>query len=250
MKILVVDDDVKIVSILRAYLEKDDFTVLVADNGLKGLELALLENPDAILLDIMMPGMDGLALCEELRKINHEVPIIMITAKAEERDRIDGLELGADDYIVKPFSPKEVIARIKAVMRRAHRAQPSHPGEKGYNESLLSTDEIPKDSSQILKVGELTLNRMTRDVRVGQTYITLTPTEYALLETMMKFPGRVYSRTMLLECVQDIAFEGYDRTIDSHIKNLRKKLKAPESAPYSIKTVYGVGYKLVGDYHA
>lgn len=253
MKVLIIDDDSKIVTILKAYLEKAEYEVLTAEDGLQGLTKALMEQPDIILLDVMMPEMDGWEVCQEVRKVS-SVPIIMLTAREEEVDRIKGLDIGADDYVVKPFSPKEVIARIRAITRRISM------DEKNGGTRLLSsgyakaetplTEENNASETEVLTVGGLTLNKLSRDVIAEGVPVVLTPTEFKMCELLMSHPGRVFSRTHLLQAVQDMAFEGYDRTIDSHIKNLRKKLNAAPEAAYMIKTVYGIGYKMIGEGHA
>lgn len=230
MKVLVVDDDEKIVKVLTAYLEKEGYTVVAAKDGQQAVNKAQQAFPDMILLDVMLPRLDGWGVCKEIRRTSN-VPIIMLTARDAETDRIIGLELGADDYVVKPFSPKEVIARIRAILRRV---QP--PEQKG--------DETA------LKAGNLVLSRNRHSVTVGGASIDLTPTEYKFMELFLTHPGQVFSRLQLIEQVQGYAFEGYERTVDSHIKNLRKKLNASPDAPHYIKTIYGVGYKMAGDQHA
>jgi DNA-binding response OmpR family regulator len=220
--ILVVDDELQIVRLVRAYLEEAGFRVVTASDGQEALYIARHEKPDLVVLDILMPRMDGLEFTRRIRR-ERNVPIIMLTARAEETDRIVGLELGADDYVTKPFSPREVVARVRAVLRRVQ-PQP--------------------DSPPILRVGSLTLDRATHIVTVSGQPVDLTPTEFGILETLMTTPGRVFSRGQLLEAVQGIAFEAYERTVDAHIKNLRRKLESDPAHPRYILTVRGVGYRL------
>ena len=220
--ILVVDDELQIVRLVRAYLEEAGFRVVTASDGQEALYIARHEKPDLVVLDILMPRMDGLEFTRRIRR-ERNVPIIMLTARAEETDRIVGLELGVDDYVTKPFSPREVVARVRAVLRRVQ-PQP--------------------DSPPILRVGSLTLDRATHIVTVSGQPVDLTPTEFGILETLMTTPGRVFSRGQLLEAVQGIAFEAYERTVDAHIKNLRHKLESDPAHPRYILTVRGIGYRL------
>jgi len=220
-KILVVDDEPKIVDICRDYLQAAGFDVIQANDGRKGLAAARSEQPDLVVLDLMMPGMDGLDVCRELRR-DGTVPIIMLTARVEETDKLVGLELGADYYLTKPFSPRELVARVRTVLRR--------------------TSVSPQ--SDILRVGELELDRGRFRVVIGGTEIILTPTEFELLALLASQPGRIFSRSQLLEAVRGVSFESYERAIDSHIRNLRRKIEPEESQPRYIQTVYGVGYKL------
>ncbi len=220
-KILVVDDEPKIVDICRDYLQAAGFDVIQANDGRKGLAAARSELPDLVVLDLMMPGMDGLDVCRELRR-DGTVPIIMLTARVEETDKLVGLELGADDYLTKPFSPRELVARVRTVLRR--------------------TSVNPQ--SDILRVGDLELDRGRFRVVIGGTEIMLTPTEFELLALLASQPGRIFSRAQLLEAVRGVSFESYERAIDSHIRNLRRKIEPEESQPRYIQTVYGVGYKL------
>ncbi len=224
--ILVVDDEPQIVRLVRAYLEEASFRVITASDGQQALAVARHEKPDLIVLDVRMPQMDGLEFTRLIRR-EQDVPIIMLTARAEETDRIVGLELGADDYVTKPFSPRELVARVRAVMRRAQ-AAPETPS--------------------LLRVGPLTLDRATHTVTVSGQPVELTPTEFSLLETLMTTPGRVFSRSELLEAVQGVAFESYERTVDAHVKNLRRKIERPDRPPL-ILTVRGVGYRLNPEAH-
>jgi len=221
-KILVVDDEKKIVEILKAYLERDGYRVIAGYDGQSALELARRYSPDLIILDLMLPEVSGWDVCRELRK-ESDVPVIMLTARDDTTDKIIGLELGADDYVTKPFNPKEIISRVRAVLRRsAGKAVPI----------------------AILNVGEIIIDTEKRLVRRGDWKIDLTPIEFEILRVMAENPGRVYSRMQLLDKIQGDAYEGYERTIDSHIKNLRKKLELDPEHPRYIITVYGVGYKL------
>lgn len=221
--ILIVEDETKIVALLRDYLERAHYRVSSLERGDEVLPYVKENLPDLILLDVMLPGMDGTEVCRELRKSSN-VPIIMITAKVEEIDRLIGLELGADDYICKPFSPREVVARVKAVLRRVH-------SEPAADDSIRS--------------GPIALNAGTRQVTVEGELLELTPSEFGLLKVLMTHPNRVYSRNELLNQVQGYDFEGYDRTIDTHVKNLRKKIAEKLPDRDIIATVYGVGYKFV-----
>ncbi len=221
--ILVVDDELQIVRVLRSYLEQNGYRVLTASNGKDALFIARQEKPDLVILDLMLPQMDGLEFTRRVRAEQPLLPIIMLTARVEEADRVIGLELGADDYVTKPFSPREVVARVRAVLRRV-RGEPVKP--------------------DVLRVGPLTLDHTRREVTCNAVPIELTPTEFALLATLMAQPGRVFSRAELLEAIQGVAFETYERTIDAHIKNLRKKLAVDASTADLIATVRGVGYKL------
>lgn len=220
--ILVVEDEVRIARLVGDYLTNAGYRVLVAHRGDAGLALARTERPDLIVLDLMLPGLDGLDLC---RKIRHDsqVPIIMLTARAEEADRLIGLELGADDYVVKPFSPRELVARVRAVLRRARGAQ-AEP--------------------EILRHGELELDLAGHTLALAGQPVDLTPTEFALLAAMMRAPGRAFTRLQLLDQVQGGAYEGDERTVDAHVKNLRQKIEADAKDPRYIVTVYGVGYRL------
>ena len=220
-KILVVDDELEIVKVVRAYLEQSGFRVLTASDGLTALAVFRHERPDLVVLDLNLPQMDGLDVC---RAIRHEsnVPVIMLTARVDEADRLVGLEIGADDYIVKPFSPREVVARVRTVLRRAAPA-PEQP--------------------TLITAGNLTIDPVKHEVRLADRLIDLTPSEFNLLHSLAAQPGRAFSRMELLDAVLGEAYEGYERTIDVHIKNLRQKLGDEPRAPTYILTVYGVGYK-------
>jgi two-component system response regulator BaeR len=219
-RVLIVEDEIKIAELLRDYLEAAGFSVSCLYHG-DGVVSAVKGNPpDLILLDVMLPGKDGMEICRGIRKFSN-VPIIMITARVEEIDRLIGLELGADDYICKPFSPREVVARVKAVLRRMH----------------------PEPDVKRLRAGSIILDEETRQVTVDNEELRLTPSEFGLLKVMMAHPGRVFSRNALISKVQGYDFEGYDRTIDTHVKNLRKKIASKFPDEEIISTVYGVGYK-------
>ncbi len=239
-KILVIDDEAKIVEICRDYLLAAGFEVVTAYDGPQGLAAARRERPDLVVLDLMLPGMDGLELCRTLRQ-ESDVPVIMLTARVEEADRLIGLELGADDYITKPFSPRELVARTRTVLRRT---------------AASSSGGAAHSGSEILRAGGLTLDRARYLARVPsadgkETEVALTPTEFDLLFTLASQPGRIFSRAQLLTAVRGVAFEFYERAIDSHIRNLRKKLDVdllPEGQQINmyIVTVHGVGYKFAG----
>jgi two-component system, OmpR family, alkaline phosphatase synthesis response regulator PhoP len=218
-KILVIDDEPDIVDICRDYLHASGFEVITAADGIQGLAQARQQKPDLVVLDLMLPGMDGLDVCRSLRR-DGNVPIVMLTARIEEADRLIGLELGADDYITKPFSPRELVARVRTVLRRA------------------SGDS----TSDVIREGEIVLDRTRYHVTFPDRSVTLTPTEFELLATMMSQPGRIFTRSQLLNDVRGVAFESYERAIDSHIRNLRRKLEPGEF----IITVHGVGYKFEG----
>lgn len=224
-KILVVDDEKKLVNILKGYLEQAGFSVVTAYDGQQALTTFRHEKPALVLLDLNLPILDGLDVCRMLRK-ESSVPVIMLTARVEETDRLIGLELGADDYVVKPFSPREVVARVRAVLRRVE-------GETARAETLSA--------------GELTIDLGRRSVRVGERAIDLTPTEFGLLAVLMQNPGRAFTRLQLLDQVQGEAFEGYARTIDTHVKNLRQKIERDPKNPRYVLTVFGVGYKFAED---
>ena len=221
--ILVVDDEPKIVRLVRDYLERAGYAVRTAGDGKAALALARRERPDLIVLDLGLPELDGLDVTRELRK-TFDAPIIMLTARGEESDKLVGLELGADDYITKPFSPKELVARVRVVLRRVQNA---------INPNV-----------EILHAADLTLDlpRM-RVTAEGRAIEELTPTEFELLAALARQPGRIYSRAQLLDAVHGIAFESYERAIDAHIKNIRRKIEPDPHAPVYILTVYGVGYK-------
>jgi two-component system response regulator BaeR len=219
--ILVVEDEEKIAALHRDYLVNSGFRVTVLHRGDTVLARLRQHPPDLVLLDLMLPGMDGVSLCQEIRRFS-DVPLIMVTARVDEVDRLIGLEIGADDYICKPFSPREVVARVKAVLRRLR----------------------PPENPEILTWGPISLSTPAHEAMISGTALKLTPSEFGLLRIFMQRPGRVFSRNELLQQVQGSDFEGYDRTIDSHIKNLRKKIAAMLPDQEVIASVYGVGYRL------
>ena len=219
--ILVVDDEPRIVKQARDYLERSSFRVVTAADGKNALFVARRDRPDLIVLDLNLPEMDGLDVCRALRR-DSNVPIIMLTARVDETDRLIGLELGADDYITKPFSPRELVARVRAVLRRVQGGVHS-PG-------LIRADELEID---------LKGHRVTR---AGEP-LHLTRTEFSLLTTLAQHPGQAFTRAQLLDRVHGIAYDGYDRSIDAHIKNLRRKLETDPAEPRYVLTVYGIGYK-------
>jgi len=224
--ILVVDDEPQIVELVEDYLKQAGFRVVTARDGQSALSVARAERPDLVILDLMLPGgIDGLDVCRSLRQdpVLGAVPVIMLTARTEEADRLIGLELGADDYVTKPFSPREIVARVKAVLRRTR-------GEA--------------DKSGVLRVGELVIDLPKRAVTVEGNAVSLTPTEFDILAVLARHPGRPFTRAQLLDLVYDIAYAGYDRAIDSHIKNLRRKIEPEPGEPRYVVTVYGIGYKL------
>lgn len=219
--VLVVDDDVTLREMARFYLEREGYRVVEAANGRDALYVARYENPDLVLLDLMMPEMGGYDFMRLYRK-ESDAPVIMLTAKLEESEKVAGLELGADDYVTKPFGVQELIARVRAVLRRTGRPA-SLPG--------------------VLRSGDIVLDRAGRTVRVRGRAVELTPSEFELLETFMLSPGRAFARLDLLESVSGDAYEGYERTIDVHIRNLRTKIEEEPSRPRYIQTVYGMGYR-------
>ena len=223
--ILVVDDKENVRTLVRDYLRAEGFRVATAENGRIALTVARHEKPELILLDIMMPEMDGYEFIRTYRK-ERETPIILITARMEETDKVLGLELGADDCVTKPFGMKELVARIRAVLRRSQQ-----PGNEGA----------------VLSVAGVTLDRGARTVTEGQRGVRLTPSEFDLLAALMSAPGRVFTRASLLEQLPGISFEGVERTIDVHIRNLRTKLEPDPSDPRYIETVFGVGYRFCAD---
>jgi DNA-binding response OmpR family regulator len=224
-KIVVIDDEESVREVVRAYLEKDHFQVFVAANGRDGLALAERHQPDLIILDLMLPDVSGEEICHEVRS-RSDVPILMLTAKASEDERIAGLVAGADDYLVKPFSPRELVARVRAVLRRTQ-------GVQTPLVEILRFDE-----------GRLEIDTVQRSVQRDGDAVDLTPNEYKLLLALARYPGRVYSRFELVNRVQGYDYEGYERTIDVHVKNLRKKLESDPGKPRYIETVTGVGYRL------
>lgn len=222
-RVLVVDDDTKTVELVKLYLNRDGYRVLTAYDGAEALRLAREGHPDLIILDLMLPGIDGLEVCRTLRE-ESDVPIIMLTAKTTDENKLTGLGLGADDYVTKPFSPRELAARVRTVLRRL-------PGERGPDE---------------IKYGELAVNFRKHEASLSDKPLNLTEIEFKLLGVFAKEPGRVFTRAQLIEKALGYDFEGFDRTIDVHILNLRRKLEPDPSHPRYIKTVYGAGYKFSG----
>lgn len=220
--ILVVEDEMKIARLVRDYLEDAGFDVIVVGDGEAALASARGSKPDLVVLDLRLPGRDGLDVARELRR-SSSVPIVMLTARGDEADRIVGLELGADDYIVKPFSPKELAARIRAVLRRTQGAQAGGP--------------------EVLRVLDVEVDLRRMRATVGGHPVDLTPTEFQLLATMVREPGRVFTRGQLLDAVHGVAFESYERAVDAHVKNIRKKIEPTPGLPRYVITVHGVGYR-------
>ncbi len=219
--ILVVDDEASLVSVVKGYLEQAGFRVVTAGNGREALFVARDNQPDLIILDMMMPVMDGITFMREYQR-EGSAPIIALTARVDEADKVLGLELGADDYVTKPFSPRELVARVRALIRR--------------------TSATPAEID-ILRSGDLELNRSAHTVSVKGSELELTPMEFGLLDTLMSNPGRAFSRMELLERAQGFAYDGYERTVDVHIKNLRKKIEVDPGQPQYVLTVFGVGYR-------
>ena len=223
--VLIVDDDVKLVALLQTYFAKEGYITYTANNGLDALQLVRERKADIMVLDLMLPGLDGLEVCRRIRRDN-DIPIIMLTARDEESDRLIGLEIGADDYVTKPFSPKEVIARAKAILRRTNK-------------------EVVK--SRLIKAGALIIDLERHQITSGEQIIEVTPTEFKIVELLASNVGKVYSRLQIVEQTQGYTFEGYERTIDAHIKNIRRKLETNPKEPQYIQTVYGIGYKFAGE---
>jgi len=224
-KIVVIDDELSVQDVVRGYLEKDGYHVFVAGNGRDGLALAERTKPGLIVLDLMLPDIAGEEICREIRS-RSDVPILMLTAKAAEEERVGGLAIGADDYLTKPFSPRELVARVRAILRRT----------QGVETPLVETLSFDD--------GRLEIDTVAHEVRLERQIADLTPNEYRLLVTLARYPGRVYSRFELINHVQGYDFEGYERTIDAHVKNLRKKIEPDPKHPRYVETVFGVGYRL------
>ena len=222
---MVVDDEKRLVSLVESYLTQEGYHVVTAYNGREALDVAQKEKPDLIVLDVMMPEMDGYEFMRRHRADNN-TPIILLTARVDDEEKVIGLEVGADDYMTKPFRPRELVARVRAVLRRA--------GEK-------------EPAGKILKAADVVLDRDGRTVKVGENFVDLTPSEFDILTALMSSTGRVYSRLDLLDIIQGVRYEGYERTIDTHIKNLRSKIEQSPRSPKYIETVYGVGYRFKRD---
>ena len=224
--VLLVEDEAKIVQLARDYLERGGFGVLSASDGETALATLRADRPDLAVLDLGLPGMDGLDVLRSLRR-DSNTPVIILTARGEESDRLVGLELGADDYMVKPFSPKELVARVRAVLRR--------------------TEGAPNAGAEMIRAGDLALDVPKMQLSVGEKPVDVTPTEFQLLAALARQPGRIFTRAQLLEALHGVAFESYERAIDTHIKNLRRKIEPDPRQPRYILTVYGVGYRLAED---
>ena len=223
--VLIVDDDPHVVALTRAYLERDGYRVLEAGDGIRGLELARKERPCLVVLDLMLPGLDGLDVCRDLQ-VETMAPVIMLTARVEEEDRLSGLDLGADDYVTKPFSPRELAARVRAVLRRADRA------------SALSAQ--PE-----LVFGPIRVNLRSRQAAVDGVALTLTPTEFRLLTLLLREPGRIFSREEIIDGALGRDFDGFDRAVDTHVSGLRRRLEAAsQGSARHVQTIYGGGYRL------
>ena len=218
---LIVEDDQSIARLIRDYLDRAGYGVSLAADAESGLARTRTDKPDVIVLDLGLPGRDGIEMLRELRRFSN-VPVVVVTARGDETDRVVGLELGADDYVVKPFSPRELVARVRAVLRRTERVE---------------TD------TEVIRVGDLTLDIPRMRAEMKGEPIDLTPTEFQLVLTMASQPGRVFTRNQLLDAVHGVAFESYERAIDAHIKNIRRKLEPSQADPQYILTVYGVGYR-------
>ena len=223
--ILVIDDEPKIIRLARDYLERSGFRVVGAGDGQTALALARDEKPDLVVLDLNLPGMDGLDVCRALRRMS-DVPIIMLTARVEEADRLIGLELGADDYITKPFSPRELVARVRVILRRVQGGL----GQPG-----------------LLRVGDLEIDLNGFRVTRGGELVDLSRTEFNLLAILARHPGQAFTRSQLLSRLHGVSYDGYDRSIDAHVKNLRRKLEPDPAAPRYVETVYGVGYRFADE---
>lgn len=226
-KIGVIEDELKIQQIVKAYLEKEDFEVFTATDGRQGLELLKTGELDLVILDLMLPGIPGEQLLTYLRQTS-EIPVIILSAKSSEDERIFGLNIGADDYLIKPFSPRELVARVNAHLRRVRSGSPPSGTVLSFNNRELVVD----------------INK--HEVRIRGVLVMLTPTEFRILQVLAQTPGLVYNRSQLVEKVQGYSYAGYDRTIDSHIKNLRQKIESSSETPVYILTVFGVGYKFGG----
>lgn len=223
--VFIVDDDIKITKLLKSYFDREGFITYLAHEGGGAVQAIRDKNPDIVILDLMLPGMDGWEICRKLRK-ESDVPIVMLTARDEETDRVIGLEMGADDYVAKPFSPREVVARAKAILRRTRK-------------------EVVQ--AEPLRRGDLLIDVERHLVKKGNAVLELTPTEFKILELLATNAGRVFSRLQIVERVQGYAFDGYDRTVDVHMKNLRRKVEDDPKEPRYILTVYGIGYRFAGE---
>lgn len=221
--IMIVDDESRLVSLVENYLSQEGYQVVTAKDGKEALSVAKREKPDLIILDIMMPEMDGYEFMR-IHRAENSTPIILLTARVDDDERIVGLELGADDYVTKPFRPRELMARVRAVLRRGNNTEAT---------------------GKLLRASDILVDREARSVQVADRFVDLTPSEFDLLTALMSTPGRVFSRLDLLDILQGVRYEGYERTIDTHIKNLRAKVESDPRTPRYIETVYGVGYRFV-----
>jgi len=219
--VMVVDDEKRLVALVESYLIQEGYRVVTAFNGRDALDVALREKPDLIILDVMITEIDGYEFMRQYRTEN-KTPIILLSARADDDEKVIGLKLGADDYFTKPFRPRELMARVRAVLRRAGDTQPQ---------------------AKVLKAADIVVDRDSRTVKIAQQFVDLTPSEFDILTALMTSPGRVYSRLDLLDIIQGIRYAGYQRTIDSHIKNLRSKIEPDPGTPKYIETVYGLGYR-------
>ncbi len=244
MKILVIEDETNIAQLIRLYLEQAGYSVVIASDGVAGLEMHAREHPDLVILDLMLPALDGMEVCRRIRAWA-STPILMLTARQSEEDRIAGLDLGADDYLVKPFSPREVVSRVKAILRRTASAPAPLTREGEVAPGSENAAGKGGESGEILRFDGLFVNIPARRVEVNGKSVTLTAKEFDLLVTLASSPERVFTREALLNNVWGYTYLGDGRTVDVHIGTLRKKLEAVEGAPHHIKTVWGVGYKFV-----
>ncbi|ABY93943.1 MULTISPECIES: response regulator transcription factor [Thermoanaerobacter] len=222
-KIFVVDDEIKILEVVKSYLEHEGFSVITETNGNNVLNTFKKEKPDLVILDLMLPGISGEELCKRIRQFSN-VPILMLTAKVQESDKINGFSIGADDYLTKPFSPRELVMRVKAILRR-------------------TSDDVPLAEVMSFNNDDLVVDFKAHTVKKKGVVVNLTPNEFKILKFLIRNPNRVFTREELIEKVMGFDYEGYDRTIDAHIKNLRQKIEDDTKNPVYIKTVYGVGYK-------
>ncbi len=225
--ILVVEDEPRIAELSRDYLEHAGFTVRIASTGEAALQSVHRDRPDLVVLDLGLPGIDGLDVTRAIRR-DSALPVIMVTARDDELDKLLGLELGADDYMTKPFSPRELVARVRAVLRRAEASSEAQPDE-------------------VIRAGALTMDVGRMRTRLGDRPVDLTPTEFALLAALARQPGRIFTRSQLLDAIHGVAFESFERAIDTHVKNIRRKLEPDPRRPAHLLTVYGVGYRLADE---
>jgi DNA-binding response OmpR family regulator len=226
--ILVVDDEPRIAALARDYLEHAGYAVVVAGDGRAALDAVRRSRPDLVVLDLGLPEIDGLDVTREIRR-DSTLPIVMLTARDDEVDKLLGLELGADDYLTKPFSPRELVARVKAVLRR------------------VDASANPSAAREVIRAGDVTLDVPRMRVEVAGRGVDLTPTEFQLLATLAAQPGRIFTRSQLLDAVHGVAFESYERAIDTHVKNIRRKLEPEPRSPRYVLTVYGVGYRFADE---